>query len=113
MRWYLSGPMTGLPDFNRPAFHAVARQVRAAGQGELNPAELCPPGLRWAAAMAIDLRALDTADGVILLPGWERSRGARIEVQRAKARDLPIVPWAVWQRTYGARPATAEVEAER
>ena len=63
--------------------------------------------------MAIDLQALDTADGVILLPGWERSRGARLEVQRAKARDVPIVPWAVWQRTYGARLVTAEVEAER
>lgn len=113
MRWYLSGPMTGLSDFNRPAFHAAARQVRAAGHDALNPAELCPPGLSWVEAMAMDLQALDTADGVILLPGWERSRGARIEVARAKARDLPIVPWAVWQRTYGARAVTTEMEAER
>lgn len=45
MRWYLSGPMTGLPSLNRPAFHRVAASVRAAGHDALNPAELCPPAL--------------------------------------------------------------------
>ncbi len=93
--------------------HDQLARFQPPGHEALNPAELCPPGLSWPEAMAIDLQALATADGVILLTGWERSRGARIEVQRAKARDLPIVPRAVWQRTYGARPATAEVEVER
>jgi hypothetical protein len=82
--------MTGLPDFNRPAFHRVAACVRAAGHDVLSPAELCPPGIEWKAAMRIDLAAIKTADGVILLPGWERSRGARIEVWRARKRGLPI-----------------------
>lgn len=102
MRWYLSGPMTGLPDFNRPAFHQAAAVVRAAGQTVWNPAALCPPGLGWKAAMRIDLVALKRAEGLILLPGWERSRGARIERRRARARGLPIYRWEDWLHTYAA-----------
>lgn len=38
-RLYLAGPMTGLPDFNYPAFHAAAAAWRAAGWTVANPAE--------------------------------------------------------------------------
>jgi len=36
---YLSGPMSGLPGFNFPAFHAAAAKLRADGFTVLNPAE--------------------------------------------------------------------------
>lgn len=96
MRWYLSGPMSGLPDFNRPAFREAARRLRDAGAEVLNPVELCPPGLSWDEAMAIDLAALETAGGVIVLPGWEQSRGARREVAFAELRGMLIVSWDLW-----------------
>lgn len=102
MRWYLSGPMTGLPDLNRSAFHRVAASVRAAGHDALNPAELCPSGITWKAAMRIDLAALKTAQGVICLPGWERSRGARIEVCVARRRGLPVWTFGDWLLAYAA-----------
>lgn len=92
MRWYISGPMTGLPDLNRSAFAQAAALIRAAGHTALNPAELCPLGITWKGAMQIDLAALKTADGVLLLPNWEQSRGARIEVWWARRHDLEI--WA-------------------
>jgi hypothetical protein len=41
---YLSGPMTGLPDLNFPAFHAEAARLRALGYDVINPAEL-PEGI--------------------------------------------------------------------
>jgi hypothetical protein len=31
LRVYVSGPMSGLPEFNFPAFHAVAAALRAKG----------------------------------------------------------------------------------
>lgn len=37
---YLSGPMTGLPDLNRPAFDAAARLLRGKGLTVYNPAAL-------------------------------------------------------------------------
>ena len=38
-RIYLAGPMSGLPDFNYPAFHAAAAVLRAQGHYVENPAE--------------------------------------------------------------------------
>lgn len=39
MRVYIAGPMTGLPEYNFPAFHAAAKAWRDAGWEVLNPAE--------------------------------------------------------------------------
>lgn len=112
MRWYLSGPMTGLPDLNMPAFHAAAARIRATGHDVLNPAELCPPGISWDQAMAIDLAALDTADGVITLSGWERSRGARIEIHRARQRGLPVYALHAWLHTRTTSKGERDLEYE-
>ena len=40
MRIYCSGPMTGVPDHNRPAFDAAAKRLREQGHFVINPAEL-------------------------------------------------------------------------
>ena len=38
-RIYLAGPMTGLPEYNYPAFHAEAARLRGLGFHVENPAE--------------------------------------------------------------------------
>ena len=38
-RIYLSGPMSGLPELNFPAFHAEAARLRALGFEVVNPAD--------------------------------------------------------------------------
>lgn len=40
MRIYVSGPMTGKPEFNYPAFNAAAKRLRDEGHFVINPAEL-------------------------------------------------------------------------
>ncbi|PTQ70393.1 DUF4406 domain-containing protein [Pseudomonas sp. GV071] len=77
-RIYLSGPMTGLPDFNYPAFNAEAARLRALGYEVVNPAEN-PPQASWADYMRQDIPQLLTCDTLALLPGWHNSRGARME----------------------------------
>lgn len=38
MKVYISGPMTGLPEFNYPAFFAAAEALEARGYETINPA---------------------------------------------------------------------------
>jgi len=39
MRIYIAGPMTGLPEFNYPAFNAAAEYLRSLGHHVENPAD--------------------------------------------------------------------------
>ena len=57
---YISGPMTGLPDYNRAAI-----------EGD--------PSWTWQQWMREALRLQLHCDVVHMLPGWRKSRGARIE----------------------------------
>ncbi len=40
-----------------------------------------------------DLRLLELSDAIIMIPGWEKSRGSRVELERAKALNLNIFYW--------------------
>lgn len=75
---YIAGPMTGLPDFNRPAFNAYAAKLEAEGHIVLNPATL-PLGLEHWQYMLLCQPMVAVADEVHLLPGWANSTGALTE----------------------------------
>ena len=87
---YISGPMTGFGCYNLRAFHAAAHALESAGYRVLNPAN-GPPGLSWTEYMRIDLDLLRLATAVLLLHGYERSRGARIELEVAEMCGLKII----------------------
>jgi hypothetical protein len=97
-RYYLAGPMSGYKQFNFPAFIAAAADLRARGYEIVSPAELdAENGIdkqamasvdgdaskltqTWGDLLARDVKLVaDQVDGVIVLPGWESSRGARLE----------------------------------
>jgi hypothetical protein len=90
---YLSGPMTGLPDYNRPAFDAVAAELRAQGKTVFNPAEVGERDVIRSRSwyMRKDIDALLRCDSVHVLQGWEKSEGARLEIEIARQLELPIV----------------------
>lgn len=83
-RVYLAGPMTGLPDFNFPAFHAEADVLRAQGLTVINPAEHgIVEGAEWADYLRHDIAGLVSCERIHLLRGWEKSKGAQLEVRIA------------------------------
>jgi hypothetical protein len=85
MRVYIAGPMTGLPEFNFPAFNAMAEVLRADGWHVENPAEHGHvDGADWGDYLRYDISRLSTCSAMMLLPGWSSSRGARLEVSIAK-----------------------------
>ncbi|SDI64855.1 protein of unknown function [Paraburkholderia steynii] len=80
MRIYIAGPMTGIPEFNFPAFFKAAARLRQQGHFVINPAEIvADTSVEWAECMKADIRELVTCDAVFMLPGWTASRGARLE----------------------------------
>lgn len=93
MKVYLSGPMTGIPGYNFPAFRFAAEVMRGQGYEVVSPIETdggdtSKPREYY---LRIDIEHLLCVDAVAVLPGWQESEGARLEVQIAKAIGLPIL----------------------
>ncbi|WP_095067837.1 DUF4406 domain-containing protein [Pseudomonas sp. Irchel 3A18] len=88
---YLSGPMTGLPDLNFPAFNAESARLRGLGFDVVNPAELNPDGASWGECMRKDIVALMGCGMVATLPGWEHSKSARLEVLIGERLEMAVV----------------------
>lgn len=103
-RIYISGPMTGMPELNFPAFNRAAAGLRSLGHEVVNPAELDALDtieLSWEDYLRRDIKLLVDCNAIALLPGWEKSRGARLEVHIADALGM--------KRVYMNDLATAEV----
>lgn len=112
---YTAGPMTGLPQFNYPAFDSAATTLRRLGWDVVSPAELDDPDTRrmalaskdgspgsgaangetWGDFLSRDVKLIsDEVDAVAVLPGWEESRGARLEVFVARICGKPVFRYA-------------------
>ena len=105
-RIYISGPMTGIePREYRRRFREAEAILRRHGYGCINPCRVWPCRFPWlyrlmnallgkrltyAVILAYDIILLMTrADGIAMLPGWQASRGARIE--NYVARHFPMM----------------------
>lgn len=102
LAWYVCGPMTRIPRFNYPLFDLVTAWLRLKFENVISPTELdsevmqdlarasldgaadkmqLDSGETWGDVLARDVRLIEKQIGhFALLPGWERSRGARLEV---------------------------------
>ena len=80
---YISGPMTGLPNLNTEAFNDAEDKLRKAGWSDIrNPARLAVneyENLPRSLYLRSDLRQLLDCQAILLLRGWEQSKGARLE----------------------------------
>lgn len=80
---YISGPMSGYEDFNRPAFARAAAALRELGHQVVSPPEVTD-STDWIEAMRADIKALCDCTAIAMLPGWTQSRGAQIELRIAR-----------------------------
>lgn len=86
MKAYISGPMSGIKDYNKPAFKQVESILRANGYKTANPASIEMPKIVgftdkqiWVWCMKKALRMMLKCDTIVLLPGWTKSKGAKVE----------------------------------
>lgn len=98
-RVYVAGPMTGRPDFNRAAFEAARVFLEAPGDEVIDPVsqDILTYGSweeaikrPWREHLARDLAIVPTCDEIVLLPGWNVSSGARLELRVALTFGLQI-----------------------
>lgn len=112
MKVYLAGPMTGIPEFNFPAFDEAAATLRSHGYVVISPAEMdradgfnekgktgheplrADQRRRFARN---DIAALLEVDAVFVLPGWENSTGAQNETRIAAMLGVPTCEYARWE----------------
>lgn len=99
-RIYISGPMTGLPGLNFGAFHLTAHQLRALGYEVVNPAEKQSESedLSCEEYLKQDLQQMLTCDTIALLPGWQASKGAHLELHVAHRVGMNVVDVAQLHR---------------
>jgi hypothetical protein len=105
MKIYIAGPMSGIEDWNFPAFFEAEEQLKELGHETLNPAtndgasletaiqnaiSARDSGATWSSYMRRDLSNLVLSDSLCLLPGWQSSKGASLEVYVAKALGIPL-----------------------
>lgn len=103
---YIAGPMSGIADWNFPAFFRAEEQLLALGYNVINPAHndgptveealkssgpVDKPNNSWAYYMRRDLPHVMSADYICVLPGWQNSRGAKLEVHVANAIGIPLM----------------------
>ena len=90
MRIYISGPITGAPD-HAEKFKAAFVALVKLGHIPVNPLTL-GEALKyklgreptWHEYMREDIKALMDCDGILMLDGWEESKGAQFEAHIAK-----------------------------
>jgi len=100
VKGYLSGPMSGLPNNNSKAFNDAEADLFCAGYRVVNPVKV---GLAleeiarrhnreisYLDYLVQDLLELMNCSYVVVLPGWEKSMGACIEVILSIHRGLKV-----------------------
>lgn len=109
---YVSGPMSGIENLNYPLFYHIDKRLVAGGYRVLNPADNRVENKTgdelYQEFMRLALKQLLESDSMVLLPGWQNSKGAVMEKTVADmigintfelteieaAMDTPLVlPW--------------------
>lgn len=91
-KYYLAGPMTGLPGFNYERFNSTTSTLRGFGFDIANPAEhKLPSNASYNDYLKAGIKKMMDCDTVILLPGWENSNGARLERELAIKLNMDII----------------------
>ena len=112
MKIYIAGPISGTNDYSE-RFYEAAAGILNKGHEPVNPTDLAmviplegPNAITYSQTMTICKALLGACDAVYMMPGWQRSNGARIEHAEAINRGLKFYA------SIDAIPETAAARAE-
>lgn len=92
MRVYISGPITGTEDYIE-RFAKAKAALQADGNSVINPAalgEVLPADATHAEYMELCLPLVKMADAIFMMNGYEKSKGARMELECAIANKKTV-----------------------
>lgn len=141
MKYYLAGPMTNRPQFNYPLFDLASTLLRRQGYDVTSPAEMDEPHVReaallskdgsskdfgkvlelagreqetWGDFLARDVKLIaDELNAIILLPGWQTSKGARLEAFVAINLNYPAYLYNIHPDGFELTKVTSEYVMEQ
>lgn len=90
---YISGGITGVPDYKENFYNAEAK-LKDLGYSVINPAkvnDILPTDLTYDEYMKLDYMMLDLCDAIYLIPGWNKSNGSKLELERALSKKMRIM----------------------
>jgi len=105
MKIYIAGPMSGRENWNYAEFFRVEEELIALGHEVINPARANGDTLEeaildvgteenpthpWEYYIRKDIKHVTDVDALCLLDGWQKSRGASLEVHLAKTLSMPL-----------------------
>lgn len=93
MKVYISGPITGTTDYME-RFAEAQKRIESRGHSVINPALVnsnLPVDTTYDEYMSMSFCMLDMCDAIYLLNDFEKSKGALMEVERAKSKELLIL----------------------
>lgn len=110
MKIYIAGPISGKTDYEE-RFEEAERAIQRKGHEAINPVHIRSVietvganAIRYDKLMNICKALVDACDAIYMMPGWQRSNGARQEHDEAVNKGL---------RFFASMAAVPETDAAR
>ncbi len=114
---YISGPISGINNWNAPAFEAMESNLKLNDLIPVNPLKIVDlkkfkgkltPTEEWNYCMKADIKELMGCSAVFTLDNWRNSMGATWEVLTAKMLSLPVLD-SQFNIVYLSKPELTEL----
>src|SRR5690606_5086176 len=101
---YIAGPITGIPDFNHPAFFAAEGYLAGLGFDVFNPARIDNSSTDKPYEFHIReaVKMLGQGGSIYLLEGWKKSRGARAQEHLARLFKMDRYEQGIREPNFGS-----------
>lgn len=95
---FISGPITGVLDYNKPEFDEAERKLTMLGCAVWNPIKLHPaePNVfTHEDYLHVCFAMIERSDVVAMLPGWDESKGATQELRFATKNGISVYSYGM------------------